>query len=130
MLIYRWQVVAGSHIENDLEGNEAVYSQGTKFWSKNDLSKFNGPGAVKFELIEKKVVDDPRREVSLAPAAPESLPSSPAQVSGMETFNSMTVQELKKWAESEEVELGAAKSKEQILQAIEKYLKNSIGSPS
>lgn len=122
MVVYHWRLVAGSHIETNLEGTEGNYNQGDRFWSKNDLSRFNTPGSTKFELIEKREAGE-TEVLKLTPAPDPILERNTGTVQGLQDFQAMSVAELQAWAKENEIPLNGAKNKDAIIKVIEGILK-------
>lgn len=121
------------------------YNRGDVFDSPNDLDlMFNQPGSAKFERVvdAHQEVWDRNKETlaqftkrmegkeSQQPATgtePETTPVGEAAKAGFNTaftdlYGSMTVAELKKHAEEEEIDLRGATKREEILKAIQAAL--------
>ena len=126
----RFKVLEGKHIEgghNDGKGNRVpgtVYSRGDVVETKDNLLRFNsGARRPKFEKLDDAA---PITQQSATPQAKPSTPHSPAVAvknqMAFATLESMSVAELQKYCEGEEIDLGRAKSKDEILKVIKATL--------
>lgn len=86
------------------QGDGKVYRRGDVVNSKQDLEKRFGPA--KFQRVA-----DPAQ-------VKEEEPVASAPVSVQDEFSDMTVAELKQFAASEEIDLGSASRKDEILAVI------------
>lgn len=100
----KYRLTQGTHYEN-----ETKYIAGQIVESKRDLTLFNHPGSVRFEKVGEDAKDNP------IPQAPTTKQSG-----AHETLLSMSVEELKQMAAEEEIDLGKAKTKSEIVDAISK----------
>lgn len=102
----------GDHVHED----GLMYQHGDVVESEHDLRrKFRG----KFDLVSGQQPSKGKR-ITL-PGEPPLSREEALEREGMD-LGSMTVRELKEFAEAEEIELGAARTKEEILIAIEQQL--------
>ena len=104
---FQFEVLQGSHNEyGKTYGPKSIVN------SRSDLRRHNKPGSQKFRFIgmveEDAVEPDPEKGPS------QVYPATPSD----DTLSGMSIQELRKFAEQEEIELGTAKSKSEILVAI------------
>lgn len=123
----RWQIIAGSHSDDYVEPIDPkdpnrlrtpkIYRAGDVFDSVCDLSKQNSPGCIKFRKVD--------------PSTPLSNPyDTPAKVKGSseapinpnlsvddrrQTYETMTVDALRRHAAEEEIDLGDATKKSDII---------------
>jgi hypothetical protein len=103
----KFKVLHGIHSEG-----YRTYGVGTVVDSKSDLSKFNRPGSVRFQQVPD---DTPTQEQAAQLAAEAGAKDNTLPT----PLKDMTVNELKRLAEDEEADLEGAKTKEQIIAAIE-----------
>jgi hypothetical protein len=128
---YRFRLLSGTHHEAkwDMTSRPSIdrgrtYYQGEVIETDNDLSIFNGRGTAspKFALLspETETVAEAaaRGFNTIHKNAPTKSPPEPAGPSNKDMLDTMTVNELRKFAEDEEIELGDAKTKEQILKVV------------
>ena len=94
----KFRVLCGVHSEGG-----RTYGVGSVVDSASDLSRLNYPGVERFERLN---VPDP-----LAVAVADLPKEEPAK----DSFTNMTVEELRKFAEEAEVDLGKARTRDQIL---------------
>lgn len=103
---YQCRVLHGAHNEYG-----KTYHRGEVVNSRSDLRKMNKPGAKKFEfmgMVDEGAIEP---EAITINAPVRDFPSE-------DTLSNMTIPELRRFAEQEEIELGSAKSKTEILEAI------------
>lgn len=121
--VNRYRVLSGTHSEGyepvidpetgkqlldpmtnkPLRGEPITYHAGQIVESKSDLLRFNSPGSIKFELL----------------GARNSYFSEPVkQENEQDELGRMTVGQLREFAAANEVDLGPAKSKDDILRTI------------
>ena len=107
----KFKLLSGRHTENDPTGKidpvtklpvSVTYKAGDVFASKSDLDKrFNQPPmSIKFERIHETPV------------------AAAQQAAISDTLDAMTVEELKAYAESEELSLGKAKTREEMVKVL------------
>lgn len=110
-----YEVLAGRH-STGRGRNRVVAKKGDLVTTHIDLEKrFNVPGfPAKYRKVEG--VAPSQKLGKIEPQPVNTLP--PPQTHGMETLDSMTIEELRKYAAEEEIDLGQAKTKGQILDAI------------
>lgn len=112
----RFRLLRGIHVEDGPDGNEAYYKAvpgqpPPEFDSKDDLSLLNGINMTpKFERV---LGQGNMGERSLAPQSREKLNSLQ-----LRAFEVMTVDELKKFAEEEEIDTGTAKTKDELVKVL------------
>lgn len=95
------------------------YKQGSKVRSEIDLEKRFGKD--KFERLfdeERREEERKARGETEPQEVSEEEPSTDTVQGDVATLQTMTVAELKQLAESEEIDLGTAKTKEQIIKVI------------
>jgi len=134
----KFRVLKGCHSEgHHADKSACIYyadgsGDGCIVDSASDLSKLNHPGAVKFERVFDETAEESiRRQVAnstgqKSPAIPnQDTPVAQAAREGFshgdtttQTLETMTLPELKKMAEEEEIDLGTATRKDQIIQII------------
>ena len=143
MALYR--VLAGKHHEgNHGKGTHRVYVRGDIVESDNDLTTFNSRGAIKFERVNES--GQPIRESvparNVNPVSQQAPPSGSSQATvnaatavmeapaavyqqasgtpspSIPTLEQMNVAELKALAAAEEVELGNANRKDEIIKLL------------
>jgi len=102
MAKYRFQVLHGCHCEGV---DNHVYEQGEIVETDNDLSKHNTLNAVKFL----KLSDD----------------GIPAPIVPQDEFDTMTLVELRQFADAEGIILGKAKDKVAVLDIIRQAVRKS-----
>lgn len=109
-----YEVLAGRHAEGRGRTRK-IYKKGDLFTTHVDMeARFNRPGfPPKYRRVEGVL---PSQKLGSLPNVPQNIP--PAQTHGMDTLEGMTVEELRKYAAEEEIDLGPAKTKAQILEAI------------
>jgi hypothetical protein len=120
----RFKLNYSNHGDTDPHTKQnTVYVAGDVFDSPHDLLKENTLAAKpKFELAgpkaKLKYVGAPGYvKTEATKSVEESSPASNPSLGG--TFSAMTVEELKRFAADEEIDLGKAKTKEQILEVIQ-----------
>lgn len=122
----KFRVLSGRHCEGDRDpvtNKLIIYNQGEVFESKTDLDKrFNHPTGVKFERVSDATVVS---RAPLAQAAAAGFNSAEGAKKGTQpAFTSndlevMTLDELKKLAAEEEVDLGGLTKKADIIARIQ-----------
>jgi hypothetical protein len=100
MAKYKFKLLVGQHAEHG-----RVYKAGDIIETDYDLNRFNAPKAEKFQRITGE-------------EAQAITQSQAAQAPVDETLESMTLQELRNLAAEEELDLGNAKTKAEIIAAI------------
>ena len=106
-----FRVLHGRHVEGKTpDGKQRTYVQGDIVDSQSDLTCFNSPGAIKFEKIES----------GRMPENTPALAGSPATVAEKENdgLEAMSLAELRKMAEEEEIDVKTAKTKDQVIATI------------
>lgn len=96
--------------------NRKIYDAGKNniVVSAGDLCKFNRPGTpAKFRKISDE--DLTSKDPTVQAAVNDTKPAGPAPE---DTLNSMTVPDLRKLAEEEEIDLSGARTKEEIMEKI------------
>jgi hypothetical protein len=140
----RYRLLRGSHIEAHFRlsnpkdpasaviDESKVYQRGDIIETEDDLLKYNGGpmDPKKFELVLDELTDlksmlsareKLEQRIKVAQAAEEGFRTSQtdaAKYPANDTLESMSVAELRKYAEEEEIDLGAATKKDQILNII------------
>lgn len=126
----RWKLLAGLHAEGFVDSDtdlpvqqreQKIYEAGDIFDSECDLDASNAPGCMKFIEVGfgtalKNKYDTPPKESAAKPTT--SSQEEPVGDSRRATLEALTVQELRKVASEEGVELGNASRKEDIIQAL------------
>ena len=97
----KFRVLCGIHSEGG-----RTYEAGSVVDSKSDLSRLNYTGVERFQRSDAEETTPPVSAVLTAPVSP----TTPA-----DSLSNMTVEELRKFAEETEVDLGKARTREQIL---------------
>jgi hypothetical protein len=122
----QFRLLVGTHCEGekDEDNRLIMYKQGDIVETKSDLcAKFNSVGSVKFERIETENAQLPlSKPVTQAPGG--SVKTATPAANPIDTFEAMSVEELKKHAEQEEINLGKAATKPEII----KVLRSAYGS--
>lgn len=124
MMSMKFRVLAGKHSERG-----RIWMRGQVIETTTDLaSRFNGATVVrqKFERVPDGTPADPGVPVDQF-TDPEFNKSSPSEsetrgVDLMATYESMSVEELRQVASQEEIELGKAKTKPEILNVLRSAL--------
>jgi hypothetical protein len=123
----RFRLKRSQHCDNDPHtGKNTVYVKGDVFDSDKDLLKENRatPDKDRFELVSS---DTPMHYAGCPLTRKEqkegkTLTTTPSTVvnpsAAEDTFSSMTLDELKKFAQAEDINLGKAKSKDEVLAVI------------
>ena len=96
----KFRVLHGLHSEGG-----RVYDAGSVVDSKSNLLRFNQPGAVKFQALPDSTLLD-------------STPVSEPDTEPTDLLENMTVADLRKLAEEEEINLDGTTRKDQIVAAI------------
>lgn len=115
-----YEVLAGRHSEGRGRTRK-IYKKGDLVTTHVDMeARFNRPGfPPKYRRVEGVL---PSQKLGGLPKTGDSYPVPqnlpPAQTHGMDTLEGLTVEELRKYAAEEEIDLGPAKTKAQILEAI------------
>lgn len=115
----RYRLLAGQHIQTDTDGKERKHVQGEVFESEQDLLHHNAMGMrPKFEQVDRLT------PIGFAQAPQQSSSVATANLTDKEfdTLKVMSVDELKKWSKEEEINLGTAKTKEEILKTIKEQV--------
>jgi hypothetical protein len=112
----RFRLLCGKHHEGDANGAQRTYVRGDVFDSPYNLLKFNSLESKRFEVVPDST-PLVHNEVKKPPAEP-NLETPQAGPATENTLDSMTVTELRTLAEEEEIDLGNASRKDQIIQAI------------
>lgn len=107
----RYMVLAGAHYEGGKQ-----YVPGDIVDSMTDLNRLNGPGMKpKFKQVkDSRDEEQARTQVSVAPAVQQKETSDGI----LGTLEGMTVSDLRKLAAEEEIDLGDAKTKEELVKVI------------
>lgn len=117
----KFRVLAGKHAEKDKEGTLRVYSRGEVVDSKSDLSKLNSRGAEKFEKIDEPSVKanpgTPAAQLHGRPPVAD-VPRDELTKRLHADLDKMSNDQLKKYAETEEVDLKGAKTREEMLKVL------------
>jgi len=104
--LYTFRINTGSHVDE----NNKRHLRGSKFTTKNNLLKHNLPGENRFELLDKNEVKE----------GEDTLPSAESEDDEDEIeYSDMTVAQLREYATENEIDLDDAKSKVDIIAAIE-----------
>lgn len=119
----RFQLLAGLHTEPDPSNppyGELTYKAGDVFESNTDLcQRFNRDGSTKFQRLS----DAPSKPQAAVPVpssnskpipVPEPTPPSKLKVN----LDVMTLEQLQKFAEDEEIDIKGAKKREEVLRAV------------
>jgi len=105
----KFRVLCGVHSEGG-----RTYEAGSVVNSKSDLSRLNYPGVERFERLPDG--DLPKSDpAEVAAAAQAGYDTANEMQSKKDSLDGMTVEELRKFAEGKEVDLGKARTREQIL---------------
>lgn len=109
MPVYR--LLRGVHSEGTNEDDSPkIYRPDDEFFSKNDLMKHNRPGQPpRFALVSGKSPDGPSPQEEAGDQKEE----------GRKSLEEMTVPELLKLAKDNEVDLGDARKKDEIIAALQ-----------
>lgn len=112
-----YEVIEGRHSEGRGRTRK-VYKRGDRVTTPVDLEKkLNRPGyPPKFRRVDGVLPSQKLGPPNPGDPYPTQLP--PPQTHGMDTLEAMTVEELRKYAAEEEIDLGPAKTKADILKAI------------
>lgn len=98
---------------------ERTYKKGDKFWSDQDLLKFNGPNlSPKFRIIgeDEGRPPEPKRETVQPEAAP--VPRKGRSDAEMAELNAMTQKEIQDYAKNHNLDLSGAKTKDEMLKKL------------
>lgn len=110
---HRLRPGVGLHIANDAVGKERVYKPGDVVESSSDLSQ-RWP-----EKFERVFDDVPVSKGENSPGAGESNTSAPITPNNsVDTFDAMTLDELRKFAAEEEIDIRSAKTKAEAIKLI------------
>lgn len=106
-----FELLVGSHFEGiEPDGQPKQYRQGDIFHSRSNLLKFNSPGSIKFRRAN----------------APDRYFAEPEPVQAHEEprdeLAGMTVEQLKDFASGQDIELGKARTKDELVRAIRQAL--------
>jgi len=108
-----YRVLAGKHHVGS-GADRKVFKAGDIVVTNNDLLQFNQPGAAKFELVDS--VGRPKSQKPIEKRVqPKAVTPDIPLGDGLED---MTVNELRAMAEEEEIDLGSASRKDEIIKAI------------
>ena len=131
----KYKLLAGIHAERDPSGakhldgtpREIVFRKGDVFESRYHLEALNAGDQEMFRKFE-RVPDDVPATAAAAPPATSSARAAPEppEAGGpgaWEAVKAMNVTELKNLAAEEEINLGAAKTRDDILRVLEQHLK-------
>lgn len=124
---YRFKVLFGHHAHNygtDENPDIVVYRQGDEFDSDTELDRrFNAPGTMKFQRMQ-KVEDDTEESLDLLEqqlkerrAKLKSKKAKKAETPD-DGLDKMTMVQLQELAQDNDIDLGKAKSKEEIIAVI------------
>lgn len=97
----KFQILHGTHTEWG-----KTYKRGQIIESMSDLDRFNKPGARKFRRLD---------------ALPEPITDVPVNNKPTDTYDEMTIDELRAWAEGEEIDLGGATKKADIIKVLRQH---------
>lgn len=129
----KFRLIKGKHVQNDPSGKSMVYSPGDVFESKVNLIDRYGAGNQKFERLsedaqthggrpEKNLLQNPATVQEAAEKGfkdgQEVSPEITTQNTEDDGLEAMTVTELRRWAEAEEIPLDGKTRKDEIIQAI------------
>jgi len=125
----KFRLLAGCHSEGtDQDGKPITFRKGDVFESDYNLDKmFNSVGAIKFEALDGVQFKSALEDMSDEELAAEVVRRQEAKAGNQPTsteyqeedsLDSMTVRELKNFAEQEEIDLGNASTKENIIRVI------------
>lgn len=111
----KFLILAGEHIHDD----GLQYATGSIIETKSDLvKKFNSPGSEKFRRVEDSApVTIPTNRNSIAP-------EGVVQKTAEEIFDEMDVDELRKFAGENKINVGKATSKEDLVRIIKANAKS------
>lgn len=104
----RFRLLVGRHGEGDRR-----YKPGDVIETKSDLLKLNSPGSTKFALLESVPVAEPHEAKKSGKKSKKAEP-----VHGSATLDAMSIEELQAMAEAEEIDLGGATRKDEIIDII------------
>lgn len=120
----KFRVLVGKHVEQlgivEGEVKTRSYSAGEVVSSNRPLDEIhNKPGAMKFERLH----EEPRpsqavQEPSGTPATAAASPAAVAQTFSLEQLERMSVPDLQKLAEEEEIDLKGASKKQDLIRII------------
>lgn len=109
---YLFRLLAGQHVENDVEGVERKYVAGAEFVSKYNLLLLNGEGVPpKFERVD---AHTPLAVQVQAPA--ETLKEARARIRS--NLEAMKVEDIETYAQKNEIDLKGVKNKEDAIKRI------------
>ena len=113
----KFRILAGKYHED-----RRFWTSGQVFETSTNPLKLNTPGMKRFERVDDTTTVDPGTlyadEVTRQSVEAGVADTPAAKASVADTLAEMTVQELRTFAASEEIDLGSAKTKEQILDII------------
>lgn len=117
--IQTFRLLRGRHVDRK-DGKRITYEAGEIIETTADLLKFNSiDGHKKYEKL------DPNQLaviVAQAAAVKEDMLPPPSSGGVMDTYSSMSLDELKKFAKEESIPLGNAKTKEEVLKVLAKSI--------
>lgn len=118
-----WRVLHGIHTESyDESGSAIIVKAGEVIHSRYDLDKHNSPGAKKFEKLPGLTKEQIERlngnEHEPRKAESSSQESNGKTVLQTGTLDEMTVDELKKFAHEEGIDIRGLVKKQDIIDAI------------
>ena len=103
-----FRLLIGIHQEKDVNGVQQVYRSGDTFDSCSDLTKLNASGmGKKFELLQRT------ETATMEPTVePEDIKSTEQEL------NKKTITQLREIAEMNDIELGGARTKQEIIEKL------------
>ena len=112
-----FRVLVGQHVEANAQGQEVTYNAVSgPFPAYSDLvTRF---GDDKFQLVSRGTTNPSGNVAQAASEGFNSVAPVTAFNAKEDTFDAMTVEELKQHAANEEIDLGKAKTKAEILSVI------------
>lgn len=108
-----YRVLAGKH-HVGTGVNRKVFKAGDIVTTDSDLMQFNQPGAAKFEVVDSVGRPKTNKPVEKRIQSKATVPDIPLG----DGLGDMTVNELRAMAEEEEIDLGSASRKDEIVKAI------------
>lgn len=114
----KFRILRGKHNQGERhpDGRPVIYARNDVVESETDLCKLNaGMATKKFERV------DDSTPLTNPDAAGKSVPSPETVDPNEDTFNEMTVAELRQFAEQEEIDLGKARTKDEIIAVLRSH---------
>ena len=120
--LFKYRLLVGQHIEN-IPGTqiEVTYNAGDTFESASRLEKFNSPGhSPKFERLQDDVKVGVKSTPKVSNDLPPNLVEEGSDGDSVDALDSMTVAELYKFARENDIPIGNARKKHELIEAIRK----------